>query len=119
MYPLSGMSEASAQPDTRPPTLSSQPCTTQLASDADAHGPSNVTDFALDKQNGYLLSPVELQPQAMDFETTSNGTISLKLFMQAVATERLHHMPHRASRWDRMIRHIEGNISETCVAVTD
>lgn len=91
----------------------SRHCPAQMDLDKDPHGNTNPSSFLFDYSTGYI--PIATQasrplPQSQLESTWKSGTghLSLKSFLEGVSSERLNRMPHRASRWDRGIRMLEG-----------
>ena len=90
-----------------------QDCIAQIMTDGQHHGPTNSTSFTMENDTGYLqaagrrFSAGTTSSQAVAVPDASR--LSLDGILRAAAAERLQSMPHRASRWDRAIRQIEGS----------
>lgn len=88
-------------------------CAAQMDPDSHSHGPPNPVAFDFDKSTGYLPPDDHASrsgPQTLSQETRNwkTGQLSLDAFLHCVSSERLHRMPHRASKWDRALRLLEG-----------
>ena len=91
----------------------SQDCPAQIDHDDQSHGGNNAIFFDFDQSTGYLPNAIQ-GPQTLPRILLSSawqpgtGHLSLEAFLESVASERLNRMPHRASRWDRVTRMLEG-----------
>lgn len=93
-----------------------QDCPAQMDLDEDCHRSENVISYDFDQCTGQL--PITSQalrplPQSL-LESTwkpETGHLSLESFLEVVSSQRLNRMPHRASRWDRVTRMLEGMYS--------
>lgn len=95
------------------PRDESQTCIAQMDVDNESHGIMDPVSFEFDRSTGYLpITDSGPWPVASGGhhaagapETSCN---SLGSFLKVVSSERLNRMPHRASKWDRIIRLLEG-----------
>lgn len=93
---------------------SSQSCIAQSIVGNEGHGLNKSAGSYIGNETGYLRQAAGRQSsiasQTSSKMLTKDGShLSLEDFLHATAAERLHSMPHRASRWDKTIRQIEGN----------
>lgn len=94
-------------------------CAAQMNPDSHSHGALNPIAFDFDKSTGYLppddqASQSEPQNLLQETWTSKTGKLSLDAFLHCVSSERLHRMPHRASKWDRALRLLEGMSLSHC-----
>lgn len=87
-------------------------CAAQMNPDNHTHGNANSVSFDFDKSTGYLPPGDHfMQDESRNWLRTigslNTGKLSLDDFLHCVSSERLHRMPHRASKWDRAIRLLE------------
>ena len=93
-------------------------CAAQTDFDSDSHGPTDPISFEFDKSPGYLAD-TDRASQALPSIGVQGGWVldaecsSVESFLQIISSVRLHRMPHRASKWDRIIRVLEGKSSHS------
>ena len=96
----------------------SQICDAQLTIDSESHGAANPSSFKFDRSAGYL----RLTGSASETLSLEGGNSkrnadvdcsSLASFLEVISSERLNRMPHRASKWDQMMR-VLGSESASC-----
>lgn len=94
-------------------------CAAQMDQDSHSHGPLNPVSFDFDRSAGYLppgdhASRSGSQTLLQEKRTSETSHLSLDAFLHCVSSERLHRMPHRASKWDRALRLLEGMCLSRC-----
>ena len=87
--------------------VNSHSCAAQMDVITESHGIANPNSFDFDQSSGYLPINGRIPGVSGSLETTEKGRSTLESFLHAVSSERLNRMPHRASKWDRMIRILE------------
>lgn len=95
------------------PHEDSRSCAAQMAVDSDTHGVTDPISFEFDLSTGYLPITEEASQSLpsgglQGVSPPETGCSTLAAFLQLVSSERLNRMPHRASKWDQMIRLLEG-----------
>ena len=114
--PSTSFFAASGEFDTSTKSLprgGSEACVAQKDIESESHGATNPSSFDFDRSSGYLpvidrgvQSLTSSGPQAT--RTGEASCTSFESFLQLISSERLNRMPHRASKWDRVIRLLEG-----------
>ncbi|KAL6713203.1 hypothetical protein ACLMJK_009324 [Lecanora helva] len=90
----------------------SQSYAPQMDHNSDVHGVANPTSFEFDHSMDYLPARGHVAQQSslyggQDAWDPKTGCSSLESFLQLISSERLSRMPHRASKWDRVMRVLE------------
>ena len=101
------------------PTDESHGCATQMDVDEGVHGALNPVAFGFDQTTGYLpvaANAFQSAPSSdlQDGWNPKTDCTSLESFLKCVSAARLNRMPHRASKWDRFIRVLEGVLACPC-----